>query len=81
MSLHSYHVSRGLSAYDPPFSALIFAAMRKADTGNQLKLMMAFPELWTELALRYDAPGGAIDGEHIDERFIDACMAEVGHRR
>ena len=34
MSLHSYWASIKLSKDDPPFSALIMAALRKADTDN-----------------------------------------------
>ena len=56
MSLHSYHVSTNLLRKDPPFYALVMAAMKKADTGNLMKLQSAFPEVWLELQARYDAP-------------------------
>ncbi len=63
MSLHSYQVSLELMKEDPPFSALIMAAMRKADTTNIARLKMAFPEIWSELNERYWTPGGLIASE------------------
>jgi hypothetical protein len=56
MSLHSYHVSLKLLKNDPPFCSLIMAALRKADTRNLAILSRAFPEVWTELDRRYNAP-------------------------
>jgi hypothetical protein len=43
---------------DHPFSALIMAAMRKADTNNAMRLRRAFPEIDQELYERYWCPGG-----------------------
>lgn len=63
MSLHSYLVSQELSAGDPPFSSLIMAAMRKADTTNTARLKHAFPEIWAEFEERYWAPGGLLERE------------------
>ena len=63
MSLHSYEVSLEISKGDPPFSALIMSAMRKADTKNTVLLKMAFPEIWDELQERYWTPGGLIASE------------------
>lgn len=65
MSLHAYHVSRAIEQNDPPFYALIMAAMRKADTDNLGKLKKAFPGVWEEFKERYNAPLGVIpdDGE------------------
>lgn len=63
MSLHSYQVSLEISATDPPFSALIMAAMRKADSNNIVLLQAAFPEIWFELEERYWTPGGLIASE------------------
>jgi hypothetical protein len=53
---------------DPPFYALIMAAMRKADTTNSDLLKRAFPEVWDELEERYWTPGGltASEGGIID---------------
>jgi hypothetical protein len=63
MSLHSYKVSQEISKEDYPFSALIMAAMRKADSQNIVKLTLAFPEIWDELDERYWTPGGLIASE------------------
>lgn len=61
--LHAYRASQELAKGDPPFSALIFAAMRKADSVNTAKLQLVFPELYQEMLERYNAPGGLLDGE------------------
>ena len=63
MSLHSYQVSLELLKNDPPFSALIMAAMRRADSQNIVLLQAAFPEIWLELEERYWTPGGLIASE------------------
>ena len=63
MSRYDYTVSRSLTG--APFYALIMAAMREADSANAAKLQAAFPEVWDELAARYHAPGGYLDGEAV----------------
>lgn len=63
MSLYSYNLSRELVKEDPSFSALIMAAMWKADTDNSAKLRLAFPEIWDELEERYWTPGGLVKSE------------------
>jgi len=63
LSLHAYQESLKLSKDDPPFYALIMAAMRKADTQNLARLKGAFPETWHELKERYNAPSGKLSGE------------------
>lgn len=64
MSLVSYLQSREISGQrDWDFSALIMAAMRKADTGNFAALAEAFPAIAAELQARYDAPGGALNDD------------------
>lgn len=63
MSLYDYQVSKELGARDIPFYALIMAAMRKADTTNEILLRSAFPETWRELQQRYHAPGGILPDE------------------
>lgn len=60
MSYHDYIKGIELLLDDPPFYALIQAAMRKADTDNLEKLKKAFPEIWEELEARYHAPGGML---------------------
>lgn len=63
MSYHEYLMSRAISAQDPPFYALVMAAMRQADTTNTTKLRQLFPDVWEEFQARYHAPGGLIDGD------------------
>jgi hypothetical protein len=63
MSLHSYQVSLEICKEDPPFSALIMAAMRRADSDNIIKLQLAFPDIWSELDERYWTQGGLIASE------------------
>lgn len=61
MSHHEYEAGKAISgALDPPFYALIFAAMRKADTQNYARLREAFPAVERELVARYNAPGGVL---------------------
>ena len=66
MSYFDYQASRVLVAADPPFYAIIMAAMRKADTHNAALLRLAFPAVWDELYDRYHAPGGLLPGEEVD---------------
>ena len=63
MSLHSYKEALNLAAEDRPFSTYIFAAMRKADSANTLRLQLAFPALWTEFHYRYWSAGGLMPNE------------------
>ena len=60
---YDYKQSIGLWFSDMTFYALLMAAMRKADSANAKKLREAFPEVWEELVLRRDAPGGKLEGE------------------
>ena len=63
MSYDEYVKGRELLLNDPPFYALIQAAMRKADSGNTVKLRQAFPEIWLELNARHRASDGKLPGE------------------
>ena len=63
MSLYDYQMSRELSVSDPPFAALIMAALRKADSDNAVALRIAFPDIHAELEARYNAPGGWLPGD------------------
>jgi len=49
VSLYDYEIGRGYASQDPPFYALIQAAMRGADTRNGVLLRNAFPATWDEL--------------------------------
>lgn len=63
MSLHEYLQSREVSATNPPFYALIMAAMGTADSHNAVLLRQAFPGVWKELQARYNAPGGRLPSD------------------
>lgn len=63
MSHFDYQASKNLLREDPPFAALIMAAMRKADSPNAARLEFAFPRIARELQDRYDAPGGLLPEE------------------
>lgn len=63
MSLYDYRESIEIGIKDPSFYSLIMAAIRKADSDNIERLKAAFPETWTELKARYNAPGGLLPGE------------------
>lgn len=60
MSLYDYNAALGIKRTDPPFYALIMAAMLRADTKNTALLKAAFPDTWDELDQRYHAPGGRL---------------------
>ncbi len=63
MSYFDYQASKKIAGEDHPFYALVMALMRQADRTNLAKLKRAWPEVWTELATRYNAPGGLLDDE------------------
>lgn len=63
MSLHSYLRAIELMKEDEPFYALIMAAMLKADSTNLPKLERMWPATAQELKMRYNAPGGRLEGE------------------
>ena len=59
----TYMVGASIWAEDPPFYAVIQAAMRGADTQNARALRHIWPDVWDSLQARYDAPGGRLDGD------------------
>ena len=63
MSHYDYIKGREISAKDYPFYAIIQAAMRQADTDNLDKLREAWPNIWTELQVRYSSPEGWLEEE------------------
>lgn len=63
MSLYDYRAARQIVVIDPPFYALIMAAIGKADTQNAALLRMVFPEVYRECEDRYNAPGGMLPGD------------------
>ncbi len=58
-----YNYQRSITLNGVPFTALIMAAMWKADTPNLAALCEAFPAVWDELNARYSAPGGMLDSD------------------
>lgn len=65
MSWFDYKASQMISREDPPFYALIMAAMRKADTVNLQRLEKTFPDTAKELRERYSAPDGKLPHEQL----------------
>jgi hypothetical protein len=65
VSHYDYDCSKQILLEDPPFYALIMAAMRKADTHNLARLRDVFPDTWDELHQRYNAPGGVLPTEFV----------------
>ena len=65
MSLYDYEQGLKISAKNYPFYALIQAAMRQVDSDNAQRLKEAWPNVWTELQERYNAPGGLLMSERI----------------
>lgn len=63
MSYFDYSAAQAIVADDPPFYALIMAAMRRADTTNAALLHWCWPDIWDELQARYNAPGGILPGD------------------
>lgn len=57
----AYRASVVLEREDPPFYALVMAAMRKADSTNLPRLIAAFPDVWADLYARYHAPLGLLE--------------------
>lgn len=68
MSRFDYEASKKIMLEDPPFDALIMAAMRKADSKNVRGLKAIFPYIWDELQERYYAPGGYLPNERIENQ-------------
>jgi hypothetical protein len=50
-----------------PFEAIIMAFMRIADDYNSMLLKAKYPDIWEELKARYNAPGGYLEGEEIED--------------
>jgi hypothetical protein len=69
MSHYDYLESQKISSCDPTFAALIFAAMRKADSFNLIRLQTMFPELYQEFWDRYNSPGGQLRSEREPQRI------------
>jgi len=58
MSYFDYQKSQEVA--NAPFYALIMAAMRNADTDNLEAMKAIWPNVWSELKARYNAPAGCL---------------------
>jgi hypothetical protein len=80
--VYDYWQSLCLEAEDASFTALIMAAIRKADTVNLGRLKMMFPDIWTEFERRYYAPGGFLPEDGPDhERLVEEKRSFFAIRR
>lgn len=63
-------------SHDPSFSALVMAAMRRADRQSLAALRLAFPKQWQELHDRDNAPAGLLRTDPCPEcgNCIDDCV-------
>ena len=77
MSKYDYDMSRQLVRDEPPFYALVMAAMRAADSENIERLRSAFPDVYEELVSRYNAPGGVLASDRpADQHSAEQKMEE-----
>jgi hypothetical protein len=69
MSLYDYEVGKEIWAKysDDEFYGIVQTLMRFADSTNLAKLKTAWPDIWTELQSRYNAPGGLLPGETLEK--------------
>lgn len=70
MSLYDYQKSKEISKLDPPFAAIIMAALRKADDENTIKLRVLWPDICEEMMHRFNAPGGVLKEDMKNEDRI-----------
>jgi hypothetical protein len=66
MTLFEYKEGLRIAAKDPTFYALIQAAMRNADTDNLEMLIDCWPKTYIELLARYNAPGGILEEDMME---------------
>lgn len=74
MGLYEYFYSLGIVVSEPPFYAIIMAAMRNADSDNIEKLKLMWPEIWEELGKRYRSPGGILPKDKIKDDDVEGVM-------
>ena len=77
MSLFEYKASQHIALEDPPFYALIMAAMRKADNTNLVRLQTVFPDVWDELVKRHAAPEGVLPKENVKIEKCEYCAVNT----
>lgn len=81
MSHYDYEIGKKIWAEysDDEFYGIVQALMRFADSTNLSLLQAAWPEVWTELQERYNAPGGLLPGEEPEESSDEPpdCIPEL----
>lgn len=77
LNLIDYKISQRLFENDIPFSALIAAAMRKADRDNIEKLRETFPQIHDDLFKRYHARGGVLRDELEKVKDVNAYIEQA----
>ena len=76
MSLHDYVAGQAIDSHQFPFYGLLQAAMRAADSDNFSILRAAFPEVYKDLEVRYNAPGGSLPEDGLSwEQIVEICNA------
>lgn len=65
IGLHAYRASTDPYLAAVPWHALLAALIRGADSDNFAALESVFPEDVAEMRLRYNAPGGLLEGESL----------------
>lgn len=63
LDVHAFRLGMGIARQDPPFAALILAALYRADSTNARIIRAVFPTIAATGQARYDAPGGVLHGE------------------
>lgn len=66
LNLIDYEISKHVAMRDIHFAALIAAALRRADSENFARLESVFPDIASDLKLRYNAPGGILLKDNIE---------------
>ena len=77
MSLYDYQISIELAKADPPFYALIMAAIRKADDVNLVRLDRVFPHIVNEFKRRYHAPGGMLPEDEVNANLDQSTSPQI----
>ena len=69
MSLQDFEIANRLAAEGIPCSALILAAIQRADPTTRARLCQAFPEMHDELEKRAQTPDGRLPSERAWDEF------------
>ena len=67
LSLHAWTHAVTLYRADVPITALLAAALLRADTGNATLIRACWPQLAVDTQTRYDTPGGLLPSEIVPE--------------